>query len=126
MGAAHGCVRSQKAAYHGQLGSGAAALSLSTAFRCTRSSRRATSSVLLPGVISHASNVVEQPEIVAERLVRLARLIGRENVIASTDCGFAQGPFTRRVHPSIMWAKLRALSEGAALASRELWGKAAA
>jgi 5-methyltetrahydropteroyltriglutamate--homocysteine methyltransferase len=76
--------------------------------------------VLLPGVISHATNVVEHPELVAERLVRLARLVGRERVIASTDCGFAQGPFGRRVHPSIMWAKLRALSEGAAIASRAL------
>jgi 5-methyltetrahydropteroyltriglutamate--homocysteine methyltransferase len=82
--------------------------------------------VLLPGVISHATNVVEHPELVAERLVRLAKIVGCENVIASTDCGFAQGPFTRRVHPSIMWAKLKALSEGAAHATRELWGKAAA
>jgi 5-methyltetrahydropteroyltriglutamate--homocysteine methyltransferase len=76
--------------------------------------------VLIPGVISHATNVVEHPELVAERLVRLARLVGPERVIASTDCGFAQGPFGRRVHPSIMWAKLRALSEGAAIASRTL------
>jgi 5-methyltetrahydropteroyltriglutamate--homocysteine methyltransferase len=79
--------------------------------------------MLLPGVISHATNVVEHPELVAERLVRLARLVGPERVIASTDCGFAQGPFGRRVHPSIMWAKLRALSEGAAIASQVLWGE---
>jgi 5-methyltetrahydropteroyltriglutamate--homocysteine methyltransferase len=58
--------------------------------------------VLLPGVISHSTNVVEHPELVSERLVRLARLVGRENVIAGTDCGFAQGPFVQRVHPSIM------------------------
>ena len=77
--------------------------------------------VLIPGVISHATNVVEHPELVAERIVRLAKIVGRENVIAGTDCGFAQGPFYRRVHPSIMWAKLEALSEGARLASRELW-----
>lgn len=77
--------------------------------------------VLLPGVISHATNVVEHPDLVAERIVRLAKLVGRENVIASTDCGFAQGPFTRRVHPSIMWAKLEALSMGAKLASSKLW-----
>jgi 5-methyltetrahydropteroyltriglutamate--homocysteine methyltransferase len=64
---------------------------------------------------------VEHPELVAERIVRLARLVGRENVIAGTDCGFAQGPFHRRVHPTIMWAKLAALAEGARLASRELW-----
>ena len=80
--------------------------------------------LLIPGVISHATNVVEHPELVAERIVRFARLVGRENVIAGTDCGFAQGPFVRRVHPSIMWAKLEALAEGARLATRELWGTA--
>jgi 5-methyltetrahydropteroyltriglutamate--homocysteine methyltransferase len=77
--------------------------------------------VLVPGVISHATNVVEHPETVAQRIIRLARLVGRENVLAGTDCGFAQGPFLRRVHPSIMWAKLKALVEGARLASDELW-----
>jgi 5-methyltetrahydropteroyltriglutamate--homocysteine methyltransferase len=77
--------------------------------------------VLIPGVISHATNVVEHPELVAERITRLARLLGRENLIAGTDCGFAQGPFHRRVHPTIMWAKLEALVEGARLASAELW-----
>jgi 5-methyltetrahydropteroyltriglutamate--homocysteine methyltransferase len=77
--------------------------------------------VLIPGVISHATNVVEHPALVAERIARLAKLIGRENIIAGTDCGFAQGPFHRRVHPSIMWAKLEALTEGARLASKELW-----
>jgi len=81
--------------------------------------------VLIPGVISHATNVVEHPELVAERIVRLAKLVGRENVLAGTDCGFAQGPFHRRVHPSIMWAKLGALVEGAKIASAELWRKAA-
>jgi 5-methyltetrahydropteroyltriglutamate--homocysteine methyltransferase len=79
--------------------------------------------VLIPGVISHATNVVEHPELVAERIVRIARLIGRENLLAGTDCGFAQGPFHRRVHPSIMWAKLDALVKGAKLASAELWGE---
>jgi 5-methyltetrahydropteroyltriglutamate--homocysteine methyltransferase len=77
--------------------------------------------VLIPGVISHATNVVEHPELVAERIARYARLVGRENVLAGTDCGFAQGPFYRRVHPSIMWAKLEALAAGARLASKELW-----
>ncbi|MFY9696271.1 MAG: cobalamin-independent methionine synthase II family protein [Xanthobacteraceae bacterium] len=77
--------------------------------------------LLIPGVISHATNVVEHPELVAERIVRLARLVGRENFLAGTDCGFAQGPFHRRVHPSIMWAKLEALVQGAKLASAELW-----
>jgi len=77
--------------------------------------------VLIPGVISHATNIVEHPELVAERIIRHARLLGRENVLAGTDCGFAQGPFYRRVHPSIMWAKLEALAEGARLASKQLW-----
>jgi 5-methyltetrahydropteroyltriglutamate--homocysteine methyltransferase len=78
--------------------------------------------VLMPGVISHATNIVEHPELVSERIVRLAHLVGRENVIAGTDCGFAQSPMYRRVHPSIMWAKFEALVEGARLASKELWG----
>ena len=77
--------------------------------------------ILIPGVISHATNVVEHPELVAERITRLARLVGRERVIAGTDCGFAQGPFYQRVHPSIMWAKLEAMAEGAKIASQELW-----
>jgi 5-methyltetrahydropteroyltriglutamate--homocysteine methyltransferase len=81
---------------------------------------------LIPGVISHQTNVVEHPELVAERLVRLVKLVGRDNVIAGTDCGFAQGPFVQRVHPSIMWAKLRALVEGARLASKTLWPRRAA
>ena len=80
-------------------------------------------SVLIPGVISHATNVVEHPELVAERIVRLAKLVGRENVIAGTDCGFAQQPFYQRVHPTIQWAKLQALVEGARIASKELWGR---
>jgi 5-methyltetrahydropteroyltriglutamate--homocysteine methyltransferase len=78
--------------------------------------------VLIPGVISHATNIVEHPELVCERIARLAKLVGRENVIAGTDCGFAQSPMYRRVHPSIMWAKLEALAAGAQLASMELWG----
>ncbi|MBT5050356.1 MAG: cobalamin-independent methionine synthase II family protein [Rhodospirillaceae bacterium] len=78
--------------------------------------------ILIHGVISHSTNVVEHPELVAERIIRVAKLLGRERVIAGTDCGFAQGPFYRRVHPSIMWAKFDALVEGARLASKELWG----
>jgi 5-methyltetrahydropteroyltriglutamate--homocysteine methyltransferase len=81
--------------------------------------------VLIPGVISHATNIVEHPELVAERIVRLARLVGRENVIASTDCGFAQVTYFARVHPQIMWAKLEALAAGARLASKELWRRSA-
>jgi 5-methyltetrahydropteroyltriglutamate--homocysteine methyltransferase len=77
--------------------------------------------VLLPGVITHATNIVEHPELVRERIVRLANLVGRENVIASTDCGFAQVTYFQRVHPSIQWAKLEALVEGARLATKDLW-----
>ncbi|MCC6473716.1 MAG: cobalamin-independent methionine synthase II family protein [Burkholderiales bacterium] len=72
--------------------------------------------VLVPGVVSHATNVLEDPEVVAERLVRYAQVVGRDRVIAGTDCGLGG-----RVHPQIAWAKLRALVEGAALASRRLW-----
>jgi 5-methyltetrahydropteroyltriglutamate--homocysteine methyltransferase len=79
--------------------------------------------ILIPGVISHATNIVEHPELVAERIVRLAKIVGRENVMGGTDCGFAQSPFARRVHPTIVWAKLRALAEGARIATRALWGK---
>jgi 5-methyltetrahydropteroyltriglutamate--homocysteine methyltransferase len=75
------------------------------------------SKVIAPGVISHATNVVEHPELVAERLERFGRLVGFEHVMASTDCGFAQGPYIHRVHETIQWAKLRSLAEGAALAS---------
>lgn len=82
--------------------------------------------VLIPGVIAHTTNVVEHPKLVAERLVRLAKLIGRERVIGGTDCGFAQGVFYQRVHPSVMWAKLEALAEGARLATAELWGRVVA
>jgi 5-methyltetrahydropteroyltriglutamate--homocysteine methyltransferase len=86
-----------------------------------KKAKLAPGQVLIPGVISHATNVVEHPELVAERIVRLTKFVGRENVIAGTDCGFAQGPFYRRVHPSVMWAKLEALSAGARLASKDLW-----
>ena len=73
--------------------------------------------LLIPGVVSHATNIVEHPQVVADRIVRYARVVGRENVIAGTDCGFGG-----RIHPQIAWAKLEALAEGAKLATRELWG----
>jgi 5-methyltetrahydropteroyltriglutamate--homocysteine methyltransferase len=78
---------------------------------------------LIPGVIAHTTNLVEHPELIAWRIMTYARLLGRDNVMAGSDCGFSQGAFTARVHPSIMWAKLQALTEGAALASKELWSK---
>jgi 5-methyltetrahydropteroyltriglutamate--homocysteine methyltransferase len=71
---------------------------------------------IAPGFVSHATNVIEHPQLVADRIVRFAQLVGRENVIASTDCGLGG-----RVHPQIAWAKLEALSAGAALASEQLW-----
>ena len=85
-----------------------------------------TGKILVPGVVSHGTNVVEHPELVAERLLRFASCVGRENLIAGTDCGFAQEELNRRVHPTVMWAKLEAMAEGARIASRELWGTAAA
>jgi 5-methyltetrahydropteroyltriglutamate--homocysteine methyltransferase len=72
--------------------------------------------LILPGVVSHATNVVEHPELVAERIGRFARLVGRERVIASTDCGLGG-----RVHSQIAWAKLETLAQGAAIASKQLW-----
>jgi hypothetical protein len=72
--------------------------------------------ILLPGIVSHATNVVEHPELVAERIARFAGAVGRERVIASTDCGLGG-----RVHPQIAWAKLESLAQGAALATRQLW-----
>ena len=78
--------------------------------------------ILIPGVVAHTTNIVEHPALVAQRIANYARMLGRENVVAGTDCGFSQGAFNPRVHPTIMWAKLEALAEGAALASRQLWG----
>jgi 5-methyltetrahydropteroyltriglutamate--homocysteine methyltransferase len=75
--------------------------------------------ILIPGVVGHASDFVEHPELVAERLTKYARVVGRENVIAGTDCGL--GP--RVGHPRIAWAKFEALVEGARLATRQLWGR---
>ncbi|MEE3005210.1 MAG: hypothetical protein VX638_07125 [Chloroflexota bacterium] len=77
--------------------------------------------ILIPGMVAHTTNLVEHPELVAWRITNYARLVGRENVIAGSDCGFSQGAFTVRVHSSIMWAKLQALTEGAVLATKQLW-----
>jgi 5-methyltetrahydropteroyltriglutamate--homocysteine methyltransferase len=76
---------------------------------------------LMPGVIAHTTNVVEHPELVAERITNYANIVGRENVIAGVDCGFAQGWDLARVHESIQWEKLRTLAEGARIASQRLW-----
>ena len=78
--------------------------------------------IIIPGVITHCSNIVEHPELVADRIVNYARLVGRENVIAGGDCGFSsQATFMPEVHPTIVWAKFQALAEGARLATKKLW-----
>jgi 5-methyltetrahydropteroyltriglutamate--homocysteine methyltransferase len=83
--------------------------------------RLAPGKALIPGVITHASNIVEHPELIAERLVRYARIVGAENVIASADCGFSsQACYKTEVHPKVIWEKFKALAEGARLASRQL------
>ena len=79
---------------------------------------------LIPGIVTHASNLVEHPETVAQRIARFAGVVGRENVIAGADCGFASFSTSCEVHPTVVWAKLAALAEGARLATAELWGRA--
>ena len=78
--------------------------------------------VLIPGVVTHSSNIVEHPELIAERLIRYAKLVGRENVIAGTDCGFSsQATYNTEIHPTVVWAKFQAMAEGARLATEQLW-----
>jgi 5-methyltetrahydropteroyltriglutamate--homocysteine methyltransferase len=77
--------------------------------------------ILIPGVVTHHTVTVEHPRLVADRIVRYARIVGRENVIAGTDCGFAQMSFIQRVPEPVMWEKLKSLVEGARIASNELW-----
>jgi 5-methyltetrahydropteroyltriglutamate--homocysteine methyltransferase len=79
--------------------------------------------ILIPGVVTQSSFLVEHPERVAQRIIRFAELVGRENVIAGTDCGFATFATAEETHPTITWAKLKALSEGAEMASDKLWGR---
>ena len=77
---------------------------------------------IIPGVISHTTNIVEHPELVAERIVRLAKLVGRDCVIAGSDCGFSSQATTEpEIHPTVVWAKFQAMAEGARLATRQLW-----
>ena len=76
----------------------------------------------MPGMITHASNIVEHPELIAEWLVRFANLVGRENLIAGADCGFSsQACYRTEVHPTVIWAKFEALKQGADLATAQLW-----
>ena len=86
-------------------------------WRVWKDARLPDAKLLIPGVVSHATNIVEHPQVVADRIVRYANVVGRDNVIAGTDCGFGG-----RIHPQIAWAKLKALADGARLASQELWG----
>ena len=78
--------------------------------------------ILIPGVITHSTVLVEHPELVAQRIVKYAEVVGRENVIAGTDCGFATFAGADEIHPSIVWAKFESLVQGAEIASKELWG----
>ena len=80
--------------------------------------------VLVPGVLDTSCNFVEHPELVAQRIVRYAELIGRDRVIAGTDCGFGTFAGFGAVHPAICWQKMRSLAEGARLATKKLWGRA--
>jgi methionine synthase II (cobalamin-independent) len=83
---------------------------------------RPGAAVLMPGVISHATSIVEHPEVIADRIVRFAELVGRENVVASADCGFSsQATYRPEIHPTIVWAKFEALAEGARRATARLW-----
>jgi 5-methyltetrahydropteroyltriglutamate--homocysteine methyltransferase len=77
---------------------------------------------LIPGVISHSTVLVEHPDLVAERICRFAKVVGRERVIAGADCGFASFAGSKEVHPSIVWAKFKSLADGAKIASKQLWG----
>jgi len=90
-------------------------------WRVWKSRKLPDGKILIPGVVTHHTITVEHPRLVADRIVRFARIVGRENVIAGTDCGFAQTEMLQRVPASVMWAKFEALVAGARLASQELW-----
>jgi 5-methyltetrahydropteroyltriglutamate--homocysteine methyltransferase len=90
-------------------------------WRVWESTKLPEGKILIPGVVTHHTMTVEHPRLVADRIVRFARLVGRENVIAGTDCGFAQAQFIQRASSSVMWAKFEALVAGARIASAELW-----
>src|SRR5262249_45115591 len=79
--------------------------------------------ILIPGVVTHSTNVVEHPELVAWRIKNFAGVVGRGNGIAGTDCGVSQSYNVGRVHPSVQWANSKSLREGAGIASKELWAR---
>ena len=89
----------------------------------SKSTKLPEGKALIPGVISHSTVLVEHPELVAQRITRYANVVGRENVIAGSDCGFATFAGSKEVHPSIVWAKLQSLADGAKIASKQLWAK---
>ena len=79
--------------------------------------------ILIPGLLGHANNYVEHPDLIAEYIVKYANLVGKENVIAGADCGFSsRASYAPEVHPTVVWPKFEALAEGAAIATKELWG----
>ena len=91
-------------------------------YRVWESVKLPAGKILIPGVITHCSNIVEHPELIAERLSRYAKVVGRENVIAGSDCGFSsQATYNPEVHPTVVWAKFQAMAEGARLATKQLW-----
>ena len=91
---------------------------ISTNGQCGRTSSWLAGKIIVPGVVSHATNIVEHPELVAQRIKTFADIVGRENVVAGTDCGLGG-----RLHDDLVWAKLSALAEGARLAKKALWGR---
>ena len=79
--------------------------------------------ILIPGLLGHANNYVEHPELIAEYICNYASIVGKENVIAGADCGFSsRASYAPEVHPTVVWPKFKALAEGAAIASKKLWG----
>ena len=93
-------------------------------WRVWETAKLAPGKIIIPGVISHTTMLVEHPQLIADWIVRFAKVVGRENVIAGSDCGFATFASSKEIHPSIVWAKLAALAEGAQIATKELWGRA--
>jgi 5-methyltetrahydropteroyltriglutamate--homocysteine methyltransferase len=93
-------------------------------WRVWETAKLAPGKILIPGVISHTTVLVEHPQLIADWIVRFAKVVGRENVIAGSDCGFATFASSKEIHPSIVWAKFAALAEGARRATKELWGRA--
>jgi 5-methyltetrahydropteroyltriglutamate--homocysteine methyltransferase len=90
-------------------------------WRVWESTKLPKGKILIPGIVTHHTITVEHPRLVADRIIRFARLLGRENIIAGTDCGFAQASYVVRQQPSVIWAKFETLAEGARIASAELW-----